>query len=80
MAVDEIDCANERGQVYIDSALALHATLARRQAAPSTGVCRLCGELIERERLRANAHALHCYDCASEQEAERLRVRRRGAF
>lgn len=78
--MDEIDCANESGQIYVDSALARHAELARRQAGPSTGVCRSCGEVIERERLRANAHARHCYDCASEQEAERLRVRRRGAF
>lgn len=78
--MDDIDCANERGQIYIDSALALHATLARRQAGLSTGVCRSCGELIEPERLRVNIHARHCYDCASEQEAERQRVRRRGAF
>jgi phage/conjugal plasmid C-4 type zinc finger TraR family protein len=76
--VDEIDYANDRGQLFIDAALTLHATIAR-QNTPSTGVCHSCGELIERERLRANAHAHHCYDCASEQEAERLRVRRRGA-
>ncbi|MGE5478734.1 MAG: TraR/DksA C4-type zinc finger protein [Bacteroidales bacterium] len=78
--MDDIDCANERGQLYIDSALAFHATLARRNAAPSTGVCRSCGELIERERLRVNAHARDCFDCASEHEVERLRVRRRGTL
>lgn len=78
--MDDIDCANERERIHIDSALALHAALAQRHAGLSSGVCRSCGEVIERERLRANAHARHCYDCAADQEAERLRVRRRGAF
>lgn len=77
--MDDIDCANDRGQLYIDAALARHALLVRRHVPPSSGVCRVCGEAIESDRLRVNAHACECYDCAAEQEAERLRVRRRGA-
>lgn len=77
--VDDIDCANERGQFYTDSALALHAHTFRQRTIPATGVCHRCGELIDRNRLRANPHARDCYDCASDDEVERQRVRRRGA-
>lgn len=77
--MDEIDCANDRGQFYVDAAVALYVGTIRQNNFPSTGVCRTCGELIESDRLRANANALDCYDCAAEKEAERVRARRRGA-
>lgn len=72
--MDEIDFATERAENF--TKVALQAVLSRSEAAgPSTGICRACHEPIEAERLRANAHAQLCRECADEQEAQSRRVR-----
>lgn len=75
--MDDIDFATERAENFIKSAL--QATLSRAEAGgPSTGICKACQEPIEAERLRANAQARLCCECADEQEALSRRVRRCG--
>lgn len=74
--MDEIDAANERVE-HITLA-AIQAALGSQPRAPSSGVCRSCGQTIAVERLRANPYAPTCRDCADEEETERLRARRTG--
>lgn len=75
--MDEIDFATERAEAF--TKVALQQVLSRaNESAPSTGICRACSDEIEPERLRANAHARLCSECAAEEEALRLRTRRCG--
>lgn len=75
--MDEIDFATERAEAF--TKVALQAVLARSgEGLPSTGICRSCNDEIEPERLRANAHAILCRECAAEEEAHRQRTRRCG--
>ncbi|MEW5727453.1 MAG: TraR/DksA C4-type zinc finger protein [Pseudomonadota bacterium] len=72
--MDEIDFATERAENF--TKVALQAVLSRSEGlGPSTGVCHACHEPIEAERLRANAHARLCRECADEQEALNRRAR-----
>ena len=71
--MDEIDVAAERTEYF--NAAAIRTALSSRQTRPSTGICVSCQDDIEAERLRANPHALHCCDCANEEEALRRRAR-----
>ncbi|MGE5548486.1 MAG: TraR/DksA C4-type zinc finger protein [Solirubrobacterales bacterium] len=75
--MDEIDFATERAENF--TRVALQAVLHRAdEYSPSTGICRSCNEPIEGERLRANAHARFCRECADEEEARSQRARRCG--
>lgn len=75
--MDEIDFATERAETF--TKVALQAVLSRAEAGgPSNGICTACQEAIEAERLRANAHARLCRECADEQEALSQRTRRCG--
>ena len=74
--MDEIDAANE--QIEIMTKAALRAALDSRGLSPSNGICRVCSQPIETERLAAVPHAQQCADCAAEEEAERQRTRRVG--
>ncbi len=74
--MDEIDFAAERTDAFTATALA--SVLSRRDAAPSTGICRACNALIEQERLTANPHAHLCCDCAADEEERRQRAKRCG--
>jgi len=74
--MDEIDFASERAESF--NAMALQMVLQKMNAARSSGVCRACNMPIEAERLHANPHALHCCDCAEEEEARSQRVKRCG--
>lgn len=75
--MDEIDFATERAETF--TKVALEAVLSRSGAGGlSNGVCTACQEPIESERLRANAHARLCRECADEQEALSQRARRCG--
>lgn len=72
--MDEIDFATERAEAF--TKVAIQAVLARAEGQlPSTGICRSCGEPIEAERLRANAQARQCRECADELEAQSRRSR-----
>lgn len=75
--MDEIDFATERAEAF--TKVALQQVLSRAgEGVPSTGICRSCNDDIEPERLRANAHARLCRECAAEEEAMSQRVRRCG--
>ena len=39
-----------------------------RESEFGDGTCRECGDAIQAERLRANAHALRCIDCQMDHE------------
>lgn len=75
--MDEIDFATERAEAF--TKVALQQVLSRAgEGMPSTGICRACNCEIEAERLRANAKARLCSECAAEEEARSLRARRCG--
>ncbi len=74
--MDEIDVANERAEQITNRAIQL--VLRSLPQAPSSGICRACGEPIERTRLRANPSAPTCCDCAAEEDSERQRRRKLG--
>jgi hypothetical protein len=71
--MDDIDCAAERIEAF--NAVAINMVLAQNGGPASTGICKSCGCLIEAERLRANARARHCMDCAAEHEEEKRKRR-----
>ena len=76
LSVDEIDTANERAELMTN--MAIQVALSRQPKAPSSGVCRACGQAIEAARLQANPAAPTCCDCAAEAEAEYQRRRKLG--
>lgn len=72
---DDIDEATTRTDAFLAGALAKVLTIPRTI---STGICKLCTEKIEPDRLRANPHARHCRECAGEIEEEMARVKKVG--
>ena len=74
--MDEIDIANELAATFNDAAL--KTALIKREAKPSSGVCRACRQPIEDERLRIAPATQLCHDCAEDAEAEVMRARRTG--
>lgn len=72
---DDIDAGNERAEQFRQDALAKVLTIPRTI---STGICKLCSERIEPDRLKANPHARHCRDCAGEIEEAAARVKKVG--
>ena len=74
--MDEIAAANERAEHLTN--MAIQIALSRPSQAPSSGICRACGDPIESARLRANPSAPTCCDCAAEEDAERQRRRKLG--
>lgn len=74
--MDEVDAANERAE-YITN-MAIQMARASQPPAPSSGICRSCGDSIESARLDANPSAPTCCSCAAEEDAERQRRRKLG--
>lgn len=71
--MDEIDFATERAEAFTE--VAIQAVRRRSEGRLSTGICSSCGDEIEELRLRANPHASHCRECASEEEERSRRSR-----
>lgn len=71
--MDEVDFAAESMEAFNHAAI--QALRERRNVTVSTGFCKSCGEVIEEERLAANPSALHCCDCAAEEEEKRKRAK-----
>ena len=76
--MDEIDLANERAEQARDEALRM--ARAKMNFAPSNGICKACQVAIEAERLAANPAARLCRDCAADDEADRKRRMKVGAW
>ena len=71
---DEIDIASAHEEAFRAEALA------RITPPPSNGdgICRLCGERIESDRLDVLPRTPHCAECASAAEDDRARARKIG--
>lgn len=74
--MDDTDIASEREEAHRQSALAM--TL-RQRLATGNGICRLCGDAVESDRLKALPHTPHCSYCASDLEESRARMAKMGA-
>ncbi len=74
--MDEIDAANEHAEHMTN--MAIQIALSSQSRAPSSGICRVCGDPIESARLQANPSAPTCRDCAAAEDDKRQRRRKLG--
>lgn len=75
--MDDIDCAAERVEAFRDVALRL--VLDRMSGPPSSGVCQVCSDTIEPQRLALVPSTRRCSFCAAEEEAHARTARLRGS-
>lgn len=74
---DITDDATEREEIYRQSAIARVRAIAQLTANGS-GICRLCGDAVEQDRLAVIPNAIHCSECAAAIEEDRARAAKRG--
>ena len=74
---DEVDDASEREEFHRQAAIALTI---RQRLATGDGVCRICGDAVESDRLAVLPNTPHCSECATAVENDRAKASRLGLY